>query len=57
MTRADRPPEWQIDCPWCNAAPRQRCTSRARGRRLTDTRSHPARITAHTANQTAEEDR
>lgn len=46
----DHPPEWQVRCPWCNAAPGQRCTSRARGRRLT-TPSHDARIQAHNASQ------
>lgn len=46
MTRADHPPEWQIRCPWCQAAPGVRCTS-PRGRRLT-VHSHDARITAWT---------
>lgn len=41
-----------IRCPWCNAAPGQRCTS-PRGRSI-PVQSHDARIQAHTA-QTAEE--
>ncbi|WP_455678677.1 zinc finger domain-containing protein [Streptomyces antibioticus] len=50
----DRPPEWSVRCPWCNAAPGQRCTSRARGRRLTG--SHDARHQAHTSQTATEED-
>ena len=53
MTETTKPPAWSIRCPWCNAEPGQRCTSRARGRRLTAP-SHDARIQAHNA-QTAEE--
>ncbi|WP_456340348.1 zinc finger domain-containing protein [Streptomyces ipomoeae] len=49
-----KPPEWQIRCPWCQAAPGQRCTS-PRGRRL-QVASHDARIQAHTKQQTAKED-
>ena len=41
------PPEWATRCPWCNAAPGQRCTS-PRGRRLV-IESHDARIEAHAA--------
>jgi hypothetical protein len=40
-------PEWAIRCPWCAAAPGQRCTS-PRGRRLA-IQSHDARIEAWTA--------
>lgn len=47
MTRADKPPEWAVRCPWCGAAPGTRCTS-PRGRRLVID-SHDARITAWTA--------
>jgi hypothetical protein len=43
--RPGTPPEWAIRCPWCQAAPGQRCTS-PRGRRL-PINSHDARINAH----------
>ncbi|MGJ5735193.1 hypothetical protein [Streptomyces caniscabiei] len=42
-----KPAEWSIRCPWCQAAPGNRCTS-PRGRRLA-VDSHDARIQAHTA--------
>lgn len=45
-------PEWQITCPWCHAAPGQRCTSAGRGRRL-PIPSHDARLTAWTTAQAA----
>lgn len=48
----DRPPEWAIRCPWCNAGPGQRCTS-PRGRRL-PIESHDARINTHNARTAAE---
>ncbi|MER5715764.1 hypothetical protein [Streptomyces sp. NPDC002132] len=45
-SRPGTPPAWSIRCPWCQAAPGQRCTS-PRGRRLPiDT--HDARTTAWT---------
>jgi hypothetical protein len=47
MTRRDKPPEWSVRCPWCQAPPGTRCTS-PRGRRLA-VDSHDARIQAHTA--------
>ena len=50
----DQPPEWAIRCPWCQAAPGQRCTS-PRGRRLV-IESHDARINAHAATQTTKEE-
>lgn len=45
-----QPPEWNIRCPWCQAAPGTRCTS-PRGRRL-DIESHDARINAWTQQPT-----
>lgn len=36
------PPAWAIRCPWCNAAPGNRCAS-PRGRRLA-IETHDARI-------------
>lgn len=48
-----KPPEWTIRCPWCQAAPGNRCTS-PRGRRL-PIETHDARIQAHTA-RTARKD-
>lgn len=36
------PPAWAIRCPWCNAAPGQRCAS-PRGRRLA-IETHDARL-------------
>jgi hypothetical protein len=47
VTGAAKPPEWAIRCPWCNAAPGNRCTS-PRGRKLA-IETHDARTTAHTA--------
>lgn len=43
----DKPPEWSIRCPWCKAPPGRRCTTAARGRRLTAD-SHDIRITTWT---------
>jgi len=45
-----KPPEWAIRCPWCQAAPGNRCTS-PRGRRL-HIETHDARTTAWTHQQT-----
>lgn len=45
----DKPPEWTIRCPWCNAPAGNRCTT-PRGRRL-PINSHDARITAHHTRQ------
>ena len=49
----DKPPEWSIRCPWCNAPAGSRCTS-PRGRRL-PIDSHDARINAARRIQEAEE--
>ncbi|MFI8535414.1 hypothetical protein ACIGMX_34855 [Streptomyces aquilus] len=48
-------PEHAIRCPWCHAAPGQRCASAIRGRRLTIA-SHDARITAWTNHLAAKTD-
>lgn len=48
-------PEWAIRCPWCHAAPGQRCTSAGRGRRIAIA-SHDARLTAWTDHQAAQAD-
>jgi hypothetical protein len=48
-------PEHAIACPHCGAPPGTRCTSRARSRPLAIP-SHDARLTAWTAQTTAEED-
>lgn len=47
-------PEWAIRCPWCHAAPGQRCTSAGRGRPLSIP-SHDARITAWTTHLAAKQ--
>lgn len=48
MTRRDKPPEWSVRCPWCEAAPNVRCLT-PKGRLLPNgLQSHDARIQAHT---------
>lgn len=42
MTGRTGPPAWTVRCPWCNAAPGNRCTGQ-RGRRLA-IETHDARI-------------